>query len=348
MSPARFRAQVNAYFPSFDNPKRLMLIMKDIVICLFESADFDKATQGLMGAGRNLSDESGGQLHAIILGAGEDSRAAEVARIADKVIIIDQAELTDYQPETCLNVLATLCRELAPRAVLLSNDTYSQEIAPRLAYRLGGSAVGDVIEVRAQGDGFCVMRKVYGGKAQAIIELKRYPAVFWLRARSFEASARTGAGEITHATVDVCVDTRTRIVEREREQTGQVRLEDARVIIAGGRGLGGPRPFVTELQPLADLLGAQVAASRAACDAGWAPATWQVGQTGKKVAPELYLAVGISGAAQHMAGISEATNVAAINIDPEAPIFQHCRFGLVGDYRQVIPLLREKLAALSK
>lgn len=323
-------------------------MMKDIVICLFASAGLDKATQGLIGAARNLSDASGGRLHAIILGAGADSRAAEVARITDKVIVADQPELAEYQPETCLNVLATLCRELAPRAVLLSNDTYSQEIAPRLAYRLGGSAVGDVIEVRMQGDVLCVMRKVYGGKAQAMIELKRYPAVLWLRARSFEASARTGSAEITRFRVDACEDTRTRIVGRKREQTGQVQLEDARVIVAGGRGLGGHEPFVTELQPLADLLGAQMAASRAACDAGWVPATWQVGQTGKKVAPELYLAVGISGAAQHLAGISEAKNVAAINIDPDAPIFQHCRFGLVGDYRKVIPLLREKLAALSK
>ena len=126
----------------------------------------------------------------------------------------------------------------------------------------------------------------------------------------------------------------------------------ARLVIiddsAGGRGIGGHEPVVKNLQPLAELLGAQMAAPRAACDAGWAPATWQVGRTGKKVAPELYLAVGISGASQHMAGVSDAKNIAAINTDAEAPIFNHCRFGIVGDYRQIVPLLCERLQARSK
>jgi electron transfer flavoprotein alpha subunit len=118
------------------------------------------------------------------------------------------------------------------------------------------------------------------------------------------------------------------------------------VIVSGGRGIGGPEGFQNELRPLADQLGAQLAASRAACDAGWVPPTWQVGQTGKKVTPDFYLAIAITGASQHMAGISEAKNIAAINTDPDAPIFKHCRFGIVEDYRKVVPLLREKLAAM--
>ena len=129
---------------------------------------------------------------------------------------------------------------------------------------------------------------------------------------------------------------------------GESRLEDSRVIVSGGRGIGGPEGFTTELEPLAKLLGAQMAASRAACDAGWVPPTWQVGQTGKKVTPELYLAVAITGASQHMAGISEAKTIAAINIDPDAPIFKHARFGIVEDYRRVLPLLRQRLEELRK
>jgi electron transfer flavoprotein alpha subunit len=138
--------------------------------------------------------------------------------------------------------------------------------------------------------------------------------------------------------------TGTKIIERHVAQQGASRLEDAQVIVSGGRGIGGPEGFREELQPLAEILGAQMAASRAACDAGWVPPTWQVGQTGKKVAPELYLAIAITGASQHMAGISEAKNIVAINIDPEAPIFKHARFGIVDDYRKVVPQLREKLA----
>jgi electron transfer flavoprotein alpha subunit len=177
--------------------------------------------------------------------------------------------------------------------------------------------------------------------------LKRAPAVVWLRARSFAPAAPLAqAGEITRAALDIQVDTRTRIVERKREAGGESRLEEARVIVSGGRGIGGPEPFETELKPLADLLKAQMAASRAACDAGWVPPTWQVGQTGKKVTPELYLGIAITGASQHMAGISEAKVIAAINTDPDAPIFKHSRFGIVEDYRKVVPLLREKLAAL--
>ena len=321
--------------------------MNDVLICLFASTGFDKAAQGLTGAGRRLADELGGQLRGVIIGAEAESLVSEVARVADAVTVANQEELAEYQPETCLGALALLCKEFQPRAVLLANDTYSQELAPRLAHRLGGSAVGDGVEVRASGERLRVSRQVYGGKAQAIIELKRTPAVVWLRARSFApAEPRAEAGTITHAALDIRPDARTRIIERKREGGGEARLEEARVIVSGGRGVGGPEPFEAELKPLAEMLGAQMAASRAACDAGWVPPTWQIGQTGKKVTPDLYLAVAITGASQHMAGISEAKTIAAINTDPDAPIFKHSRFGIVADYRQVVPLLREKLAAL--
>lgn len=323
--------------------------MNEVVICLFAASGFDKAAQGLAGAGRRLATELGVPLRAVIVGAGADALAPEAARVADSVTLVDQTELAEYQPETCLAALARLCGELQPRAVLLSNDTYSQEIAPRLAHRLGGSAAGDGVEVRVEAEALRVSRQVYGGKAQATLELKRKPAVVWLRARSFAPAApRDTAGDIARAVLDVATDTRTRIVERRREAGGQARLEEARVIVSGGRGIGGPEPFETELKPLAELLGAQMAASRAACDAGWVPPTWQVGQTGKKVTPELYLGIAITGASQHMAGISEAKVIAAINTDPDAPIFKHARFGIVEDYRKVVPLLREKLAALQK
>ncbi|MET0624779.1 MAG: electron transfer flavoprotein subunit alpha/FixB family protein [Pyrinomonadaceae bacterium] len=318
--------------------------MNDVLICLFAASGFDKAAQGLAGAGRRLAGEFGGSLRAFVVGEGAEALAREVARVADDVLFADQPELAEYQPETCLTALAELCREMRPRAVLFGNDTYSQEIAPRLAHRLGGSASGDCVEVRVEGNVVRVSRQVYGGKAQAVLELKRSPAVVWLRARSFApAPARAEGGTVTRASLDVRPDTRTRVVERRREESGEARLEEARVIVSGGRGIGGPEPFETELKPLAELLGAQLAASRAACDAGWVPPTWQVGQTGKKVTPELYLAVAITGASQHMAGISEARNIAAINTDPDAPIFKHCRFGIVEDYRKVVPLLREKL-----
>jgi electron transfer flavoprotein alpha subunit len=323
--------------------------MNDVVICLLSNNNFDKAALGLAGAGRKLTDETGGKLCAVVIGANADALASEAARFADSVVVADNAELAEYQIETFLNALTKICKELSPRVVLFSNDTYSQELAARLAYRLSGSAAGDGVEIKVAGERLQVTRQVYGGKAQAVIELKRNPAVVWLRSRSFSpAKALENSGEITHKNLDIQTDTRTRIVERKREESGAARLEEATIIVSGGRGIGGSEPFETELKPLAEQLHAQLAASRAACDAGWVSPTMQVGQTGKKVTPELYLAIGITGASQHIAGVSEAKNIAAINTDADAPIFKHCRFGIVEDYKKVVPLLREKLAELQK
>jgi len=321
--------------------------MNDVVICLLNPAGFaglDRATQGLAGCGRRLAQELGSQLKAIVLSPQSPAIVQEVAKVVDKVIVVDQGE---YQPETALSALANVCSQLSPAAVLFGDDTYSQEITPRLAYRLGGAAVGDVVEFTVHEQALRVSRQVYGGKAQATIELKRTPAVLWTRSRSFASANRLSEpGNITELSLDLSLDTRTRIVERKRESQSEQRLEEARVIVSGGRGIGGPEPFNDELKPLAELMGAQLAASRAACDAGWVPPTLRVGQTGKKVTPDLYLAIAITGASQHMAGISEAKNIAAINTDPDAPIFKHCRFGIVEDYRKVVPLLRQKLIAL--
>src|SRR5262249_36132786 len=179
-----------------------------------------------------------------------------------------------------------ICRDIAPRAVLFGNDTYSQETAPRLAHRLGGAAAGDCLELITQDGAIMVKRSVYGGKAVATIELKRSPAVMWLRAGPFESVATSPASVTTVRRIrfDIQADDRTQIVERKSEAAGASRLEDARIIVSGGRGLGGPEPF-KDLQELAAMLGGQTAASRAACDSGWCPPSWQVGQTGKKVAP---------------------------------------------------------------
>jgi electron transfer flavoprotein alpha subunit len=320
--------------------------MSDVVICLFAAAGYDRAAQGVAGAGRRLADALGVRLRAITIGAHSQLNL-RIAAIADTVISIDQSELIEYQPELCLYALTQLTRDYLPRAMLLSNDIYSQELAPRLAHRLGGSAAGDAIELTAQDDAIRVKRNVYGGKAVATIDIKRTPAVVWLRARAFEP-VDTGSyslATVRQMTLSLSAVPPTQIIERKSETTGETKLEDARIIVSGGRGLGGPEPF-EDLREIADLLGAQIAASSAPVDAGWCSPTLQVGQSGKKVAPGLYLAVAIRGASQHLVGISDSKVIAAINIDPDAPIFKHCRFGIVEDFRKVIPLLKEKLSLL--
>lgn len=323
--------------------------MSDVVISLFSAAGYDRAAQGITGAARRLAESLGGRVHAILIGPHNPELSIRMAGLADAVIAADQAELAEYQPELCLAALTQICRDLKPAAILFSNDTYSQELTPRLAHRLGGSSIGDGIALAAENGVLHVKRSVYGGKAEATIALKRSPAVVWLRARAFEPLATAGefATTVKQTNLVLPANDRTHIVERKSEASGEARLEDAAVIVSGGRGLGGPEPFA-ELQELAQLLGGQTAASRAACDSGWCPPSWQVGQTGKKVAPGLYLAIAIRGASQHMAGISDAKNIAAINIDADAPIFKSCRFGIVEDYKKVVPLLKEKLAALQK
>jgi electron transfer flavoprotein alpha subunit len=323
--------------------------MSDIVVCLLAGSGYDRVAQGVVGAGRRLATQLGGRLHAVILGAHDPELNIRIASVADAVVTADQPELAEYQPETYLNAITQICREIGPRAVLFGNDTYSQELTPRLAHRLGGAAAGDCLDLLLQDGAIRAKRSVYGGKAVATIELKRSPAVLWLRARAFEpvATASSSVTTVRQTRLNLQADDRTRVIERKSEVGGQARLEDARVIVSGGRGLGGPEPF-KDLQELAAMLSGQTAASRAACDSGWCPPSWQVGQTGKKVAPGLYLAVAIRGASQHMAGISDAKNIAAINIDPDAPIFKNCRFGIVEDYKKVVPLLKEKLAALQK
>ena len=319
--------------------------MQDVICCLFSSAGFDRSAQGILGAGRRLADSLGGKLTALVLGPANDSLGGSASAVADTVLVADHALLGEYHPENCLTALATLCKALEPAAVLLGNDTYSQELTPRLAHRLGGSAAGDAVDVAAADGRLRVTRGVYGGKATAVIALARSPGVVWVRARAMQPAEAAGrrAGQIQKAPLELAADERVRVLSRHVEAKEGVRLEDARLIVSGGRGLGGPEPFA-QLQLLANAMGAQMAASRAACDAGWVPPSWQVGQTGKKVAPELYLAIAISGASQHIMGIADSKVICAINRDPDAPIFKHCRFGLVEDYQKVVGPLCDKLS----
>ncbi|MEW6128447.1 MAG: electron transfer flavoprotein subunit alpha/FixB family protein [Acidobacteriota bacterium] len=322
--------------------------MKDVIIGLFASAGYDRAAQGVAGAGRKLAAELGGKLHAVLLGVADEATKSAVASVVDVLTIADQAALQEYQTENYLSALAEICKAKQPAAVLLSNDTYSQELAPRLAHRLGGSAGADGLALSVVDGKVRVTRSVYGGKAMASIELKKSPAVVWLRSRAFDtAPARGTQAEISQATVELPAQLSATITERKVEAGDEARLEDAKIIVSGGRGLGGSEPFI-ELRKIADILGAQMGASRAACDSGWVPPSWQIGQTGKKVAPGLYIAVAIHGASQHLAGMSDSKCVAAINIDKDAPIFKHCRFGIVEDYRKVVPLLIERLKELKK
>ena len=317
--------------------------MSEVVTFIWGPAGFDRATQGLLGASRRLAESLKGKLCVAGLGNTDESVIGAIQTVADRVLVVEDELLAEYHPENYLAALVAVCGRLSPRAVLLGNDTSSQELAPRLAHRLGGSAAGDAVDVEVVDGQLRVTRGVYGGKATVVISLRRSPAVVWVRARAMAPAENRAPGQVERVQLGTAPDKRVRVLSRNVEAKGGARLEDARLIVSGGRGLGGPEPF-KQLQALADAIGAQMAASRAACDAGWVPASWQVGQTGKKVAPELYLAIAISGASQHIMGIADSKVICAINRDPDAPIFRHCRFGLVEDYQKVVGPLLEKLS----
>jgi electron transfer flavoprotein alpha subunit len=314
----------------------------DVVTCLWGRGGIDRAALGVLGAGRRLADGLEGKLRAVVLGAADESLARAAQAAADTVTLVEDELLGQYNPEDFVAALTAVCEKMAPQAVLLGNDSYSQELAPRLAHRLGGSAAGDAVNVAVSDGKLQVTRGVYGGKATAVIALARSPGVIWVRARAMAPAEARAPGEVERLRLALAQDARVNLVSRHVEAKEGIGLEEARLIVSGGRGLGGPEPF-NQLQDLARVMGAQIAASRAACDAGWVPPSWQVGQTGKKVAPELYMAIAISGASQHIMGIADSKAICAINRDPDAPIFNHCRFGLVEDYRKVVGPLIEKL-----
>ncbi len=316
------------------------------VITALVSPTPERASAGLMGAGQRLSETVGAEHVVVACGAKDLESASGLDHRADRVLLVQSPAMAKGQAEVWIQCLTQIGSELNPSAIVLGNDGVSQEIAPRLAHRLGGASIGDAQTLSAKNGQVCVTRSVYGGKAMAKVRLQGTPAVVWVRAKSMDpAKGRAIPGEISEWDFVTEPETKVRLMEVQMEEGAGEQLEDAQIIVSGGRGLGGPEPF-EELKELAKLIKGQTAASRAACDLGWAPPSWQVGQTGKKVAPQLYLAVGISGASQHVMGIADSKAIAAINTDPNAPIFKHCQFGLVEDYHQVIGPLQEKLAEL--
>ena len=303
----------------------------------------------MLSLARRLAHGLDGAVVAVALGSGLDGVGeALVARGADRVLIADDAAFADYQADAWLPDLVEIVAKAAPAAVLVGHTVPGADLAPRLAFRLD-TAVATGCEAVEIADGRLHMTRVcFGGNAREVVSFTTIPAVATIRAKTQEAlepdPGRTGRVECLASVLDTG-SVRTRIAGRERASADGVRLENANVVIAGGRGVGGPEGF-EGLDELARLLGGAVGASRVACDLGWCPPSWQIGLTGRTVAPELYLAVGISGAGQHMAGCGAAKAIVSINSDPDATIFRSSRFGVVGDCSEVVPALVEEIRKL--
>jgi len=324
--------------------------MSSVLACLIDQGKLSRDSLEVLGAGRLLAAELGTGLAAAVIGGETEALSAAAGEYgAGKVYSVQDPVLEQYYCDGYLAALEAVCRECNPLVVLFVTNLPGRELAPRLARRLGSASLVDCLSftVNRETRRIVFTKPVFGGKALARAVVNAVPAVVALRRRSFEPPRQDGiAPEVVPVKPASIPPTPFRVLEQVEEQQAGIRLEDARVIVAGGQGLGGPENF-KQLEELSALLGGTVGASRAAVDNGWVSSSKQVGQTGKIVAPDLYLAVGISGASQHLAGVSGAKVIVAINIDPEAPIFGAARLGVVSDYREVLPPLIEKVKMLT-
>jgi electron transfer flavoprotein alpha subunit len=319
-----------------------------LLIAVASGEQLAPTTAELVGVGVRLAAELGGPATALLVGKNVQGLAATLGGLGvDKVLVADYAGATPPSPEWLLAASELAAKQSEPTAILLTHGGGGRDLGPSLAYRLDAGMIGDVTALRVDGGKLVVTKPVFGGSAIAEFTLATTPAVATLRPRAFESSESTSPKDAQIEALSVPETAGAiEVLEEIREQaTSGPRLKDAKVIVSGGRGLGGPENW-QYIDELAQVLGAAVGATRAVTDAGWVSPSLQVGLTGATVAPDLYITVGISGAVQHIAGISGARNVVAINRDGDANIFKYARFGVIGDWKQVVPAFTQRLKEL--
>ncbi len=297
--------------------------------------------------GRRLADAAGGELAVCLIGSGVSSLADSIKGYgADKIIIADDAGLGVYSPGAYAKILADLLKAGSASVALLSSSSMGRELGALLAAKANASLLSDVIGTTWDGDHLVVSRPVYAGKAILKVAARRAPVIVTLRPNVFAATAQAGSGTVENLSPSLG-DAESKVVVTDTAMKASTRpeLTEASIIVSGGRGVGGPENF-NIIEELADTLGAAVGASRATVDAGWRPHADQVGQTGKTVSPNLYIACGISGAIQHLAGMNSSKCIVAINTDPEAPIFKSANYGIVADLFEVVPALNQAMKDL--
>ena len=311
------------------------------VLVLVDAADgaVKKSTLELLTAARTIGEPS-----AVVIGAPGTAAALKGALAeygAAKVYVAESDDVDGYLAAPKAEVLASIVEQASPTAVLVSSSADNKEIAARLAFKIGSGVLADAVTVNADGT---AEQSIFGGAVTVHSKVTAGIPVITVRANSVAPEAAAGDAQEVPVTVALSDGAKAaKILDRVVEEKGsRPALTDASIIVSGGRGVGGADNF-TVIEALADSLGAAVGASRAATDAGWVPHQMQVGQTGVTVSPQLYVAVGISGAIQHRAGMQTSKTIVAINKDPEAPIFELADFGVVGDLFTVAPQLTEEL-----
>ena len=309
--------------------------MSVLVIAEHDNKSVRGATLNTVAAAQKI----GGEIHVLVAGAGAAEAAKAAAQIAGvaKVLHADAPHLGDFLAENVAALVVSIAKGYTH--VLAPATSNGKNVAPRVAALLDVQQVSEIVAVQSP-DTF--VRPIYAGNALATVQSKDALKVITVRTTGFDAVAATGGSAAVEAVAAPADSGLSALVGREVQKSERPELTAAKIIVSGGRGMGSGENFKL-LEPLADKLNAAMGASRAAVDAGFVPNDWQVGQTGKIVAPELYIAVGISGAIQHLAGMKDSRVIVAINKDEEAPIFSVADYGIVGDLFQVVPQVIEEL-----
>jgi electron transfer flavoprotein alpha subunit len=321
--------------------------MKVLVFVEQREGEFRKAAIEACCEGRRLS--SGGDLVAVVIGKGAHSVAGKIAGFGpDKILAIDHALLEQYSTQGYALALEAAIRSEKPDAVLIGGTAMGRDLAPRLGARLGVPVLADVVQLCWEGAKLSAVRPVYAGKLFTRVASTGKPGIATTRPKAFPAAQPDGShqAQILNFPFEVSSsDIKARVSQTQSEAEGTIELTEADIVVSGGRGLKSHENFML-LEELARTLGAAVGASRAAVDSGWRGHGDQVGQTGKVVSPTLYIACGISGAIQHLAGMTSSKVIVAINKDPDAPIFKIADYGIVGDVFEVVPALTAALKAM--
>ena len=318
-----------------------------LVVAEHFNGQLRKASRSALGAAGALAARTGGQVSGLVVGYRVGGVAEDLAAHGIPVAVVDLPALTHYLSESYAAVVAAAARAAGATWVVGAATAQGKDLLPCVAALMGGVCATDAIAFTGEGREVLVRRPMWAGNVLADVELRGEVKVVSIRATEFAAAEKAGLpGSVKALPVDVDESAiRTRFIAFAGSGGDRPDLTEARVVISGGRGTNGD---FSEIEALADLLNAAIGSSRAAVDAGWAAGDLQVGQTGKVVAPEVYIAAGISGAQQHLAGMKGAKVIIAINTDPEAPIFQVADYGLVGDLFEVLPALRSLVAASQK
>lgn len=305
---------------------------------------FRKVSFEAVSEGRRLADGLGADLTAVVLGSGVEGMAAELEKYGpDKILVADDPALADYTTSAYTNIIADLVQSTDPAVIILGASAQGKDLSARLAARLDAGLAMDCTAIKLDSGNLTYTRPMFGGKIFANVEIDGDLQIVAIRPNVMDIT-ETAKQCVTEKPAVQVGDVKTTVVEKSMDTGDKVELTEADIVVSGGRGTSGNFEAVEQL---AAALGGAVGSSRSAVDEGWRPHSDQVGQTGKVVSPGLYVACGISGAIQHLAGMSTSKYIVAINKDPEAPIFSKADLGIVGDLAQVVPAVTEELKKIS-